>query len=952
MSLTTCANIGVGPDCPADGSPLGYAPNLAASIAFLSLFAVSLIAHVVWGIRYRTWTFMACMVLGSMTEVIGYVGRVFMYKNPYNLSTIMIFGRDFSRIAPIRYSQFFIFCDWVSLSLQGAGGGLASSSATDSTMNLGNRLMLAGLITQVVTMFIFGCMCADLAIRIRRYPERRNPKYKLIRSSVPFRGFLIMALVFGLSIFIRCVYRVTELGPGWDNPLMRNETLFIILESCMITIASIAFCIFHPGFGFQRIFDKIEYSTVPRETSWSETNNEICWRNSSYRLDGAIVMAKASQKLVWLVSGCSSGIGAALSAQILESGHCVVATARNLATLSDLPDTPSILTLQLDITSRLSIEAAFAKAITRFGHVDIVVNNAGYGILGDAEGITEEEARAIFETNYWGTVNMSLEAMKTFRQVNPVGQGGLIIQISSFLGRFGFAGNSSYSASKFAIEGWTECASLEVHPDWNIKYLILELGGVKTEFAGSNYIYAATHPDYVDPSCPTNQLKKFLASPEARAHWATAPSVAKRIIDIVRSTDLPLRLAVGEDAWKLIKESVCSQDISGCKQCLRAGYVCPKYRDHLDLNFRNETAAVVQKAQSRKTSEIQLRGLGAGSSDPFNSLSVPLHDQEMKLLMRYTMTNLEPALAPLGRYSAMKDVWLPMIISDPLVLYGAMASSAGQLAAQRRQSACPLVLKYSQMSISHLNERLRDQDPSRAISNTTMAAVLGLLTQAVFDKDYETARIHMTGMRRMISLGGGLDATWLNPVVRDTIFWADFCCACSFGSRLQFTLLRSQAVLNTLPLNIYPGTEMALMGQGFADLLHTSIIFDEFIRRICELRFLIVSLRLAQSNGKLNLMPSQFKEKCLAIEGELSAPDRSARRIPCNVNDLDYLRSKPPRGSRGNGSHSFMEHAIQAAPLGSVHGFHSNDGRTLIPLVHGPLHAHSCLAPTAKSRPV
>lgn len=93
MSLTTCANIGVGPDCPADGSPLGYAPNLAASIAFLSLFAVSLIAHVVWGIRYRTWTFMACMVLGSMTEVIGYVGRVFMYKNPYNLSTYVLIIR-------------------------------------------------------------------------------------------------------------------------------------------------------------------------------------------------------------------------------------------------------------------------------------------------------------------------------------------------------------------------------------------------------------------------------------------------------------------------------------------------------------------------------------------------------------------------------------------------------------------------------------------------------------------------------------------------------------------------------------------------------------------------------------------------------------------------------------------------------------------------------------------
>ena len=95
------------------------------------------------------------------------------------------------------------------------------------------------------------------------------------------------------------------------------------------------------------------------------------------------------------------------------------------------------------------------------------------------------------------------------------------------------------------------------------------------------------------------------------------------------------------------------------------------------------------------------------------------------------ITNLEPALAPLGRSSSMKDVWLPLIISDPLVFYGAMASSAGHIAAQRQLSACPLVLRYLQITMGVLNQRLQDHDLSIAISNATMAAVLGLLTQAV-----------------------------------------------------------------------------------------------------------------------------------------------------------------------------------------------------------------------------
>jgi hypothetical protein len=126
------------------------------------------------------------------------------------------------------YTRFFIACDIVSLSLQGAGGGVASAATTDSTMALGNKLMLVGLIFQIVTLAIF---CADFAFRVYKFQSGEDVVFNRLVSTGRFKGFLGAVFVAFLTIFTRCVYRVIELGGGWNNPLMREEVTFIILES-------------------------------------------------------------------------------------------------------------------------------------------------------------------------------------------------------------------------------------------------------------------------------------------------------------------------------------------------------------------------------------------------------------------------------------------------------------------------------------------------------------------------------------------------------------------------------------------------------------------------------------------------------------------------------------------------------------------------------------------------
>ncbi|KAF8555531.1 NAD(P)-binding protein [Imleria badia] len=221
----------------------------------------------------------------------------------------------------------------------------------------------------------------------------------------------------------------------------------------------------------------------------------------------------SSKAKVWFVTGSSSGFGLCITEYALQNGDKVVATLRKPEVLSELavkyPD--RLLVLRLDVTKPAEVTAAFAASRERFGRIDVVVNNAGFCVLAEVEGTTDDSARSVFEANFWGASYVSREAVRLFREDNKP-MGGRLLQISSTAGILSSAGIGYYSASKFALEALSECLVAELDPNWNIKITILEPGPFLTK-CPTNTITDAVHPAYADPSLPSMQLRGVFANP-------------------------------------------------------------------------------------------------------------------------------------------------------------------------------------------------------------------------------------------------------------------------------------------------------------------------------------------------------------------------------------------------------------------------------------------------------
>ena len=161
------------------------------------------------------------------------------------------------------------------------------------------------------------------------------------------------------------------------------------------------------------------------------------------------------------VTGASTGFGRVLTEIVLEKGGIAIATARRPEALSDLSaEYPAdrLLVLKLDVSKPQEIVDAFTTAKEKFGHIDVVANNAAYCTLGEVEAVANVDARSLFETNFWGAANVSREAVRFFREVNPAGVGGRLLQVSSVAGLQGLAAMAFYAASKFGMFGlshWT-----------------------------------------------------------------------------------------------------------------------------------------------------------------------------------------------------------------------------------------------------------------------------------------------------------------------------------------------------------------------------------------------------------------------------------------------------------------------------------------------------------------
>ncbi|TFK40451.1 NAD(P)-binding protein [Crucibulum laeve] len=246
---------------------------------------------------------------------------------------------------------------------------------------------------------------------------------------------------------------------------------------------------------------------------------------------------------VWFITGASSSLGRALIKVILRNGDIAVATLRNPSDLADL-STPAnadrLLVLIGDVTQPEDISAVFTKTIEAFGHCDIVFNSAGRGLISEAESTTEKEARKMFEVNFWGAANVSREAIRVFREANPPGCGGRLLNVSSGAGFVGGPAVGYYSAR--SLEGLTESLAKEMNPAWNVKISILEPGQFAVHPRTRNNVVLPTIPAYKDPALPSQKMRQWFA---AAPMVDDVNLVAERIFEFAGIVEPPLRWPIG-----------------------------------------------------------------------------------------------------------------------------------------------------------------------------------------------------------------------------------------------------------------------------------------------------------------------------------------------------------------------------------------------------------------------
>ncbi|KAG4443945.1 hypothetical protein IFR05_000585 [Cadophora sp. M221] len=248
---------------------------------------------------------------------------------------------------------------------------------------------------------------------------------------------------------------------------------------------------------------------------------------------------------IFLITGTSTGFGHDLTQEIINRGDIAVATARNPGSLYFENTTMSnYLSLKLDVTDRKSISAAFQQTIQKFGRIDVVVNNAGYGLTGNFEEMTGEHIRSQMEVNFFGLLDVTREAMVAMRTQIP--KGGVIQQITSTGGLWGAAGFSLYCASKFAVEGFTDSIAKEVKPEWNIKFTCIEPGGFRTEWAGRSMTFTERHPEYDHVDIQSYMVARNGNQP------GDPRKAAKAMYELAMMENPPPRIVLGTDAYAKI----------------------------------------------------------------------------------------------------------------------------------------------------------------------------------------------------------------------------------------------------------------------------------------------------------------------------------------------------------------------------------------------------------------
>lgn len=244
---------------------------------------------------------------------------------------------------------------------------------------------------------------------------------------------------------------------------------------------------------------------------------------------------------VWFITGSSRGLGRELAEAVLAAGHRLVATARKREDLHPLVERygERVRTVALDVTDAAAAREAVAVAVTAFGRLDVVVNNAGYANVNSIEDVAEDDFRAQIETNFFGVVNVTRAALPVLRAQRD----GHILQISSIGGRGASPGLAAYQSAKWAVGGFSEVLAKEVGP-LGIRVTVVEPGGMRTDWAGSSMRVDDIRADYAATVGAFAQVH----GDSSQVMRGDPRKVAQALLQVAAEPNPPLRLLMGSDA--------------------------------------------------------------------------------------------------------------------------------------------------------------------------------------------------------------------------------------------------------------------------------------------------------------------------------------------------------------------------------------------------------------------
>lgn len=268
-----------------------------------------------------------------------------------------------------------------------------------------------------------------------------------------------------------------------------------------------------------------------------------------------------SFKRVWFITGASRGIGALIAEAALADGNAVVAAGRNVAAIVErLGESAALLPVALDVTNEAQAKAAVQAAVEKFGRIDVLVNNAGFGLLGAVEESADKDVRRMYDTNVFGLLNVTRAVLPTLR----ANRSGHVINISSIGGYRAAAGFGVYSSTKFAVEGITEALHAELKP-LGIHATVIEPGYFRTDFLDASSLLVA--PDVIDDYDETSGAVRRRAVQINHNQPGDPAKLAAAMITLVDAPNPPLRLPLGTDTLAAIaaKNAYVTQEMDTWK---------------------------------------------------------------------------------------------------------------------------------------------------------------------------------------------------------------------------------------------------------------------------------------------------------------------------------------------------------------------------------------------------